>query len=194
MRIRLITTAFLLLASLAVPAAVRADCQPVESVEAALEAAEVAFVGTVLQTAPGEDAVFRIEEAWVGQLGSTIEVGGLNGGGRRVVRPNQEVPAVEPVPAGFVEDDRIWEVGQRYLVIPYVVEGRLVDHICSGTSPWSNELAALRPPTATVAEPAAPAASPPWPVLSAGALVLVLALGGWLPFRRTDAARVRDRR
>ena len=177
---------FLLLA----PSTVRADCQPVDSVEAALEVAEVAFVGTVLQTAPGQGALFRVEEAWVGQLGSTIEVGGLHGGGLRVVRPNQEVPPVEPEPVGFAEDDRVWEVGHRYLVIPNVDGGGLVDHICSGTTPWSNELAALRPPTATVAEPAASTASPlPWPVLIAGALVLVVALAGWLAFRRTDPAR-----
>jgi hypothetical protein len=190
MRIRLSTTVFLLLATLALPAAARADCQPVESVEAALEAAEVAFVGTVLRTAPGEGAVFRVEEVWAGQLASTIEVGGLNGRRRRVVRPNQEVPAVPPIPAGFAEDDRVWEVGQRYLVIPYLVEGSLVDHICSGTAAWSNELAALRPPTATEAEPEpVPTASPPWPVLIAGALMLVLTIAGWLAFRRTDTAR-----
>jgi len=169
---------------------VLADCQPVDSVEAALEAAEVAFVGTVLQTTPGEGAVFRVEEAWVGQLGSTIEVGGMNGGGRRAgVRPNPEVPALPPVPAGFAEDDRIWEVGGRYLVIPYRVEGRLVDHICSGTTPWSNELAALRPPTATVAGPTAATALPPWTVLIAGALALILTLAGWLAFRRSASPR-----
>jgi len=173
MRLRLTTTAFLLLAALAMPAVARADCQPVESVVAALESAEVAFVGTVAAVSEvRSSATFRVEETWTGTIGQRIEVFGLNGG------------------RGISEDDRTWHPGQRYLVLPYRIGAQLVDQICSGTRPWSNELAALRPPTATVAEPEpAPTTAPPWPVIVAGALVLVLTLAGWLAFRRSDAAR-----
>jgi hypothetical protein len=150
---------------------VSADCQPVESVEAALQEAEVAFVGTAVASARGVGQVtFRVEEAWAGTLGASVEVFGLS----------REGPS---------EDDRFWELGRRYLVIPYVFEGRLVDHICSGTTLWSEELAALRPPTATPEELAPAPASPPWPALIAVAIAAVLVLMGWLAFQRTGATR-----
>jgi hypothetical protein len=150
-----------------------ADCQPVDSVEAALGSAEIAFVGTAVAVSEERaTATFRVEETWAGTVGSVVEVFGLNGG------------------RGPSEDDRIWQAGHRYLVIPYVIGVQLVDHICSGTSPWSDEMAAFRPPNATLAEaPAAPAAAPDWPVLTAVAAALVLALVGWLAFRRAGGTR-----
>lgn len=171
MPIRLSTNVLLLLlASLAVPAGVRADCQPLDSVEAALREAEVAFVGTAVASARGVGQVtFRVEEAWTGTLGPTVEVFGLS-------------------LQGPSEDDRSWELGRRYLVIPYVFEGRLVDHICSGTTLWSNELEALRPAGATVAEPAPATSSLPWPLLLVAALAAGLAAASWLAFRTRDQA------
>ncbi|HET6745648.1 MAG TPA: hypothetical protein VFH90_07330 [Candidatus Limnocylindria bacterium] len=146
---------------------VAADCQPVESVVAALESAEVAFVGTAVAVSEARSsATFRVEETWAGTVGPSIEVFGLNGG------------------RGVSEDDRTWQAGKRYLVIPYVIGGQLADHLCSGTTPWTNELAALRPPGSITAEPAEAPAAPPWPVLIAVVAVLVMALVGWLAFRR----------
>ena len=153
-------------------ASVRADCQPVESVEAALESAEVAFLGTAVAVSEARSsATFRVEETWAGTVGPSVEVFGLNGG------------------RGMSEDDRTWQAGQRYLVIPYVIGGQLADHICSGTRPWANELAALRPPGAIAVEPAATPAAPPWPVLIAVAIVLVVGLVGLLAFRRAERPR-----
>ena len=64
MRIRLTTTADIaVLAGLFLPAPARADCQPVGTIEEALQTAQVAFVGTVLVARPGEaGATFRVEE------------------------------------------------------------------------------------------------------------------------------------
>lgn len=162
--------AFTLGALLAVPGVVYADCQPVESVEAALREAEVAFVGTAVASARGVGTVtFRVEEAWVGTLGETVEVRGLN--------------ANQPA-----EDDRTWERGGRYLVIPYVVQGRLVDHICSGTTPWNEDLAALRPTGAPSApEPSdEPAPALPVPHLILAISGLLLGSAGWLAFQRRE--------
>lgn len=172
LRIRLALAVGIGLAGLLPPAMALADCQPVDSVQAALTNAEVAFVGTAIAVSEARStATFRVDETWAGTVGPTVEVFGLNGG------------------RGVSEDDRIWQAGVRYLVIPYLVEGHLADHICSGTAPWTNELAALRPPNATVAEPAAASASPPWPVMIAVAVVLVMAVIGWLAFRRADGSR-----
>jgi len=50
--------------------------------------------------------------------------------------------------AGFMEDDRHWTLGARYLVIPHVQDGVLRDDICTATTLWRDEFAALRPPGA----------------------------------------------
>lgn len=130
MRYQTLLAAGLGLAGLAFPAVARADCQPASSVEEALSAAEVAFVGTVVAAADaGPRAAFSVEEVWVGQLAATVDVRGMGD-------------------AGLLEDDRQWTLGVRYLVIPYVEAGVLRDNICSATVEWREELAALRPPTA----------------------------------------------
>jgi hypothetical protein len=149
---------------------VAADCQPVDSVQAALESAEVAFVGTAVAVSEARSsATFRVEETWVGTVGPQVEVFGLNGG------------------RGVSEDDRTWQAGLRYLVIPYVIGGQLADHLCSGTTRWTNELVELRPPGTVAAAAAEAPAPPPWPVLLAVASVLVVAIAGWLAFRQTDS-------
>ena len=167
MKYRLLKSALgLAVATFAFPAVASADCQPEESVEAALRKADIAFVGTAIAAPPGGGAAtFRVEETWAGTVGASVEVFGLNGR--------------EPA-----EDDRTWQAGARYLVIPYVVEGRLVDHICSGSTPWKAELAAIRPAGATIASAAAdPAVAPPWPVILVLLVVGAGAVVGWIAFR-----------
>lgn len=163
-----IPTGAVLLATLSLPAAVHADCDPVDSVEEALSAAEIAFVGTAVASARGVGtATIRVEEVWIGSLGETVEVFGLN--------------VNEPA-----EDDRTWQQGARYLVIPYVIQGRLVDHICSGTTPWNEDLAVLRPPAAPGAEERSDDPAPPLPVIILGATAVLVGAVGWLTFRQRD--------
>ena len=127
MRYRILLAVGLALANLSFPAVARADCQPASSVQEALANAEVAFVGTVVAAVQGEPgASFLVDEVWVGNLPPTTEVRGIGD-------------------AGFLEDDRRWIVGVRYLVIPYVDGAVLRDNICTATLEWTDELAALKP-------------------------------------------------
>jgi hypothetical protein len=124
---------------LAVPAPVAADCQAPASIEEALAVTRIAFVGTVTasrENAPG--AAFAVDEVWIGNVSSPAEIHGMFGDDQ------------------LAEDDRLFEAGARYLVIPYVDDdGLLHDHICTGTTEWRAELGELRPPDARVlgAEP-----------------------------------------
>ena len=126
-------TALLAIATLAVgvtPAA--ADCQMAGPIEDELAAAEVAFVGTATEVI-GSMARFEVHEVWAGSVGNAVEVHGLTSG-------------VE-----FSEDDRHWQPGTRYLVVPYVEGQVLRDSICSATVEWDDELGDLRPPDAIIA-------------------------------------------
>jgi hypothetical protein len=151
----------LLLASggLLAPGRVAADCQPVGSLAEALAGAPVAFVGTVVAADPsGPRAIFQVEEVWAGDLPATVEVRGISDG------------------AGLGEDDRTWQVGSRYLVIPYLADGGVLrDSICSGTAAWRDDLAKLRPPGAETRGAAGSGESDPGGGL-AGYLLLVVAL------------------
>jgi hypothetical protein len=136
------------------PSAAVADCQPAGSVEEALATTEIAFVGTVITSAEGRSgAGFRVEEVWVGSVGETVELHGMGAGDE------------------LMEDDRHWQAGARYLVIPYVEGGRLRDHLCTATTEWRPELAELRPAGATTVAPATE---------SGGVPVILLVLGGLL--------------
>ena len=167
MQIRHPAALILALLALGIPAPVAADCQPPESVEAALATTQVAFVGTVIATrenAPG--AAFQVEEIWAGNVSSPAEIQGMFGNER------------------LAEDDRLFEAGARYLVIPYRGDdGLLHDNICTGTTRWRAGLAELRPPDAQVlgALPSGAAegpAGPPMSLLVAGlAAVLVIGIG-----------------
>ena len=159
----------LTLATLLFPAVARADCQPASSVKEALATAEVAFVGTVVGAAVDEPgATFSVEEVWVGQLPATVEVRGMGD-------------------AGFMEDDRQWEPGFRYLVIPYVERGVLRDHICTATTKWLDALAVLRPEGAQPPEeaPGGSGGGPSTEVLLLIGAVVVLIVVSAFAFRRT---------
>ncbi|HEX6141005.1 MAG TPA: hypothetical protein VF013_11180 [Candidatus Limnocylindria bacterium] len=124
-----IATCLLGLAALAGlgPMPARADCQPIGSTPEALAGADVAFVGTVIGVARvASTATFRVEETWKGSLPASVQVRGTSD-------------------ASFAEDDRQWQVGGRYLVIPYLDGGVMRDNLCTGTTPWADALAALRP-------------------------------------------------
>ena len=133
-------TVLVLLAS-ASPAA--ADCQMAGPIEAEIRIAPVAFVGRVTST-EGATARFAVAEVWAGNVADTVEVRGVSdiGGGRA------EPEVGEPFPIG--EDDRLWTVGSTYLVLPTIEDDVLRDSICSATTEWVPELAALRPADARI--------------------------------------------
>ena len=91
---------------------------------------DVVFVGTVLRTEnEGRWPTVRVEERWKGAGGLADTV---------VVRGG-------PEPGTATTTDRTYLPG-RYL---FIVENQgdvLVDNACSGTQPWTDELAPLRPP------------------------------------------------
>ena len=145
---------------------VRADCQPAGPIEEALAAAPIAFVGTATEVI-GSMARFEVHEVWAGAVANGVEVHGLTSG-------------VE-----FSEDDRRWEAGTRYLVVP-IIEGQVLrDSICTATTEWGAELEALRPATARLVEgEPAPEVSFPPALILVGAVVLLLGGISLLAFRR----------
>jgi hypothetical protein len=147
-------------------AAASADCQMAGPLEEELSTAEVAFVGTVTEVV-GSMAFIEVDEVWAGPVGRTVEVHGLTSG-------------VE-----FSEDDRHWEQGTTYLVVPYVEANVLRDSICSATVEWNEGLADLRPADAVVhGEEAASPSSLPVVPLAVAAVVLATVAISFLAFRR----------
>lgn len=175
MRYQILPAIGLAVASVAFPAVARADCQPASSIEEALAAAEIAFVGTVVAAADAAPrAAFSVEEVWVGQLAATVDVRGMGDD-------------------GFMEDDRQWTLGVRYLVIPYVEARVLRDNICSATVEWREELAALRPPNAH--PPGGPdvITDVPFQLLVVGGAAVLIAAVSIVAFRyRAGVRRTRD--
>jgi hypothetical protein len=164
----LMPSVILAVAALAVGAPpATADCQPAGPIQEELPRAEIAFVGTALDVV-GSMATFEVHEVWAGTLGPTVEVHGLTSG-------------VE-----FSEDDRRWEAGTRYLVVP-IVDGQVLrDSFCTPTTEWHSELVALRPATAEIiaGDREADAVSLPPALLLTGLVVLLLAGASAFAFRR----------
>ena len=143
-----------------------ADCQPAEPIREAIPRAEVVFVGTAAEVV-GSMARFEVHEVWAGTVGPAVEVHGLTSG-------------VE-----FSEDDRPWEAGTRYLVVPIVEGPVLRDSICTATTEWSADLEALRPANArTVSGEEAGGATLPAELILFATVVLVVAGASVLAFRR----------
>jgi hypothetical protein len=114
----------------ATPRAALASCVIAPPLEQAVEAAEIVFIGTVEETAQGNRwASVAVEEVWRG--------------------PDQpKTVVVKGGPAGNTATsvDRSFEVGVKYIFLPYVdpAEG-LSDNSCTNTQPWTEAMAALRP-------------------------------------------------
>jgi hypothetical protein len=124
-------------AVLLVPAPVLADCQLAPPLDKAVIDAASVFVGTVSSVrSHGFSAEVDVREVWRGAIvGHVVVDGGLD-------------------PAHPAEDDRQFEVGVTYLFLPTTIDGRLVDSICSATTPWVEEaMAGLRPPEGLAPEP-----------------------------------------
>ncbi|MGH2995082.1 MAG: hypothetical protein ACRDM9_02065 [Gaiellaceae bacterium] len=161
--------------ALGAPPVARADCAQLGPLEQTLAAAEVVFVGTVTGLEnDSRTATFRVEEVWKGRLGETVVV---NGGASF-----QELERAESQGYRlFTSVDRTFEIGARYLVVPFGTAGKvLADNACSGTQPYRSELDSFRPSAASAptSRPERPAASiPSEPTGGAGWSVVGLAVG-----------------
>lgn len=156
---------------LLLPAAGRADCDPAGPLARTLPKADVAFVGSVTVT-DGSVAQFAVAEVWAGDVPGVVEVRGLTD---RL--PGQRGP--------IVEDDRLWIVGETYLVVPILDRGVLRDSICTATTEWNADLEPLRPADARIlTTPDEAAISVPPALILAGAVVVLIAGASVLAFRR----------
>ena len=179
---RLLATTGLGAALLAVPGPALADCAGPPPLEVSVSTAELVFVGTVTAVeANGYSATFAVEEIWRGDVPATVVVDGGE------------------FPGQPAEDDRSFELGTKYVVIPAFHGGRLVDSLCSGTTPWDDAFEAVRPPDAH------PATATPPPVETGGQssvlgglgdlalpVLTVLAIGTLLVVTVVVATRRRD--
>jgi hypothetical protein len=119
----------LLLGAPLVPRPVSASCAGIVSLEEALLMAETVFVGSVVQVEnQGRWATVRVEERWKGarDLPETVQVRG------------------GPEPGTATSVDRLFAPG-RYLFLVTRGPGYLEDNACSATTPWTDDLAGLRP-------------------------------------------------
>ena len=153
-------------ALLLVPAPVLADCQLAPPLDKAVIDAASVFVGTVSSVrSHGFSAEVDVREVWRGEIGGHVVVdGGLD-------------------PAHPAEDDRQFEVGVTYLFLPTSIDGRLVDSICSATTPWVEEaMGGLRPPDGVAPAPTRSSQPGPLSVLGdlAGPLLVAAIVGGLL--------------
>ena len=128
---RIIAALALTMAMLGGPAAssVTASCATTPSINEAVLLGDVVFVGTVLRTGNGGRwATVRVEERWSGarSLGETVDV---HGG---------------PEPGTATSIDRTY-VTTRYLFVVHHGDGVLEDDQCTATTPWTPDLARLRP-------------------------------------------------
>jgi len=138
LRVAPIVALLAVLAALSAPAAATASCMMPPALEEAVKSSDVVFVGTVTSTTNRNTwAEVQVDEIWRGpDLPARV-----------VVKGGPEGNAVTSV-------DRSFEVGVKYLFVPYVdpnggpIAGQVLnlqDNSCSSTTPWTAELAPLRP-------------------------------------------------
>jgi hypothetical protein len=126
-----------------------ASCAVEPSLREAVAAARVVFVGTVVSTSNEKrEARVRVDSVWRGPaLTRLVTVSGSSVTG----------------PGTFTSVDRQYQIGQRYLFVPFGQSGqKFEDNNCSATVAYSAVVARLAPSTAatsppsTVARPFAP--------------------------------------
>jgi hypothetical protein len=193
----LLGLAVVAVAVIAAPRTALADCAATPVVGGAMDLADTVFVGTVVELDNnGKYATFAVEEVWKGPIGDEVEVRG---------GPADQPGAGESVSSSA---ERRYDLGTRYLVTAYQGDthagdpaespalraAAYSDNICSGTGVWTDDLARLRPTTATIIERDEPIqprtnadSSPPYVMI---ALTTVLVAGGclYLLFRRGSIA------
>jgi hypothetical protein len=148
------------LGPLAAPALAACDAPP--AVEDAVRSGEVVFVGTVTFLENSDRwAVVDVQERWRGAdaLGESVQV---HGGGD---------------PGSVTPFDRSYEPRQ-YLFVVKDAGDYLEDNACSGTQPWTEALARLRPDGVPAVAPGSTGS--PFDLLASGDAVVVAALAGAL--------------
>ena len=159
------------------------DCEPPPPIEKAVFS-DLVFVGRVTDVAnEGRSATVEVTEVWRGDVPTPVIVnGGLD-------------------PTNLAEDDRTFEVGVTYLFIPIQVDGLgqgfVTDSVCSSTTPWTDDLARLRPAGVGQPLPVAAATSGPnplgflggfaMPILTAGLVAGSAFVVAWFVARRREA-------
>jgi hypothetical protein len=150
------------LVSAAAPAPAFASCVRVPDLRTSIDAAPVVFVGTVVGvTNGGRWARVRVERVWKGTVASAVEVHGS--------------PASEP--GVMTSADRIFEVGDRDLFVPFGSRDPYDDNACSATRGYDSSMDSLAPAGAHAPLPA-PAGPPAWllaAVLAAAMIVVAAA-------------------
>ena len=150
--------------AMGVAAPVAASCRVLPDPAQAIREAQVAFVGTVVAVSNNDRwATVAVEEVWRGpDLPTTVEV---RGG-----------------PAGNTATsiDRTFVAATRYLFTVSAAGGGLTDTACSATTPWTPELARLRPADARAPIRAAVEPTATDPISVAAPLIAVAAIGAAL--------------
>jgi hypothetical protein len=112
------------------PAIALADCMMPPPIEEAVKLADIVFVGTVARTSNRNSwANVEVTEVWRGpdQPRAVVVKGGPPGNAATSV-------------------DRAFETGVTYLFFPYEdPDLGLADNSCTSTTPWTEDLDALRP-------------------------------------------------
>ena len=159
------------------------DCAPPLPIEKAVFS-DLVFVGRVTDLAnDGRSATVEVTEVWRGDVPTP---GTVNGG---------------PNPANPGEDDRVFDLGGTYLFIPVqldaLAQGVLIDSVCSSTTPWTDDLARLRPADMGRPLPVATTTPGPGPFAFLGGLAMPILTAGlvagsafvlaWFVARRREA-------
>ena len=157
--------------------AVAVDCAPPPPLDQAVATSEVVFVGTVVATGfEGRSATVQVQEVWRGDIAETVTVdGGQN-------------------PAALGEDDRVFDLGVKYIFLPTHRDGRLIDSVCGPTVQWAEAANALRPADAHAPSPVTADGSNPLAFLGDLATPLLTAalVGGGLFLFAMVVGRRRD--
>lgn len=132
-----------------------------------IDAAPIAFVGTVIGTSSSDRvARVKVESIWNGPVIRTfVTVSGT---------PDQTSAATSV--------DRTFKVGQRYLFVPFTASSPFQDNACSPTQAYSSELDPLRPATAQAPGPGSAGLDPTdsplsfWTIPSLAVLAVLLAI------------------
>jgi hypothetical protein len=140
----------------------QASCAGPPVLSAQLEAATVAFVGTVVATTDGgRQARVRVESIWKGpSLPLYVDVYGSPASGTNAA----------------TSVDRTYQVGQKYLFVPVDDQRPFQDNDCTATQPYTTSVAGYAPADPRTPDPRAASD----PELPGGSLLPLAILGAIL--------------